>query len=444
MPENTWRISPPISNWNFSSLSAFGTALDIGSIGKNIIACKQDSVMGVQMMSVMTEIDTSWVAFTDYGPVICGSFLGNLSNQDSTLFNNTDELGGKAYFDGRSLKVLWLDGHLSDYDLGLNEKFAHQVDFASGTYGQAKVIKVRDYGYPQSVVWLRNEIVTPPPDSLYFGQLSNYVLYSAKREGVLGLVNTSGSFILFNIADYGKTKEVRTTSLQKQSSVNSSNTYVEPYFSVNEDLAIVEYERDDGEIDSLFVWPDREILTSYYGQPVYGSDSLYLFKTETELLQPVPDFSSIRIKYHLPSLVDKKIYSFVLKNIGGNSVIELSYKDDWKMGRDWLWLPSKKITPFCGKFIGRAEYDSSVYIFLDWGKLTLLSTAKWWNKSYYFNFSVVYPPATLDDYSAIVYSQINYQGDTNVLARVVCGKKDENNRWLYNKISILKDIKPGD
>lgn len=114
----------------------------------------------------------------------------------------------------------------------------------------------------------KNQIITAPSDSIYNFKLSDAYLYSARRQPLLGLIDTNGAFHELPISGYGELRDARMTDL-KSIADEADDELTELEIERSEDLAILEYEREDGRTDSAFVWPDKK-----KDDAVLGSSSL--------------------------------------------------------------------------------------------------------------------------------------------------------------------------
>lgn len=405
------------------------------------------TIMNRQMMPMVSG-DTSWLVWTDKGPKRFGRHVSDLIKHD--------EVAGKMYFDGSSVRVLWPNGDFVSHDLGVGK---HQLDLRDKKIGKASIREVMDFGVSKAVIWYdsNNRIITPPADSVYQFKLTDSWLYSAKREQVLGLVDPAGSFQALPIAGYGQLVDARMTDLATIAE-EDPDSLVEVDIEESEDLAVVEYETD-GKIDSAYVWPKHRKLTPYWGKPIYARDSLYLFQSITgpvEILRPDNDFSRLMTRYQVIKgrLADTNIYDFKPTKIGKSDVVKLGFRRDLPamenpVGFDWLWTGSGKITYDLGAFVGYAKMighkDSSIYVFISSGRLTLLFTERWSVKSFhladlpeYINKSelVVTVWNSFMDSQGEVEKDVSGARET-VYARIVVDKKKADGTWLYDQLKVL-------
>ena len=407
------------------------------------------TIMNRQMMPIVSG-DTSWMVWTDNGPKRFGYHMSDLLVSDS--------LAGKVYWDGRDVRVLWPNGDFISHDLGVGK---HQLDFQDKNIGKASVREILDFGVANSVIWYdsNNRIITPAADSVYGFKLTDSWLYSAKREQVLGLVDTGGRFHNLPIASYGKLVDARMTDLATVAG-EEIDSLIETDIEESEDLSIVQYERVDGRLDSAYVWPKHNKLTPYWGTPLYARDSLYLFRSisgRVEILLPDSNFSGISKRYHVirGAVADSNIHDFRPVQIGKSDVVKLGFRRDQPammdpVGYDWLWTKSGRITVDLGTFLGYAEMkgykDSSVYIFMSSGRITLLSTEDWWTKSFQLSDLPEYIPKS--EFTVTVWNQfVNDKGESveidtvgakeSVYARIVVDKKKADGTNLYDQLNVL-------
>ena len=408
------------------------------------------TIMNRQMMPMSDGASTNWMVWTDDGPKPFGQQMSDLLVQDS--------VAGKMYFDGNTVRVLWPNGDFATRDLGVGK---HQLDFHDKNIGKASVREILDFGVANSVIWYdsNNRIITPVADSVYGFKLTNSWLYSAKNQKVLGLVDTAGKFHDLPIASYGRLTDARMTDLSSVAE-EENDSLIETDIEESEDLSIVQYQRVDGRLDSAYVWPKHNKLTPYWGKPLYARDSLYLFRSITgrvEILLPDNDFSGLSKRYHIikGAVADSNIHDFRPVKIGKSDVVKLGFRRDQPammdpVGFDWLWTKSGRITVDLGTFLGYAEMkgykDSSIYIFMSSGRITLLSTEDWWTKSFQLSDLPEYIPKS--EFTVTVWNKfVNDKGESVeidtvgvkefVYARIVVDKKKADGTNLYDQLNVL-------
>lgn len=420
-------------------LSASGTQLAVDKIGQVIQNFNR------QMLPIVIGRDTNWIVWLDRVPNNFGHFVRDLKVPDSS--SSVDSvLAAKIYFDGRHLRALWPDSNYLSYDMGSGK---HQLDLIKKKIGKASVMTISDFGNQKAVLWFdqKNQIITAPSDSIYNFKLSDAYLYSARRQPLLGLIDTNGAFHELPISGYGELRDARMTDL-KSIADEADDELTELEIERSEDLAILEYEREDGRTDSAFVWPDKKKMTPYWGRPVYAMDSTYLFRTivgTAEVLRPAEDFDRIATRYHVidDPRVDSNIKQFKPIVIGNQSVVKLGFKNKDTVsgaanGADWLWVQSGRITVDLGTFVGYAEMsgypDSSVLVFIDNGMITILSTArdKWWRKSFYVDDM----PLKRSELIVTVWNRF-MAGEERVYARIVLDTKKPDGSNAYDQTKIL-------
>lgn len=452
LPEPLKLDEAMVQNLEGSVMFKKGQELKILSGSGEESALKTDGMVTImnRQMIPMVSGDTSWMVWTDDGPKRFGYHMSDLLVRDS--------LAGKVYWDGRDVRVLWPNGDFATRDLGVGK---HQLDFQDKNIGKASVREILDFGVVNSVIWYdsNNRIITPVADSIYGFKLTNSWLYSAKNQKVLGLVDTAGKFHDLPIASYGRLTDARMTDLSSVAE-EENDSLIETDIEESEDLSIVQYQRVDGRLDSAYVWPKHNKLTPYWGKPLYARDSLYLFRSITgrvEILLPDNDFSGLSKRYHIikGAVADSNIHDFRPVKIGKSDVVKLGFRRDQPammdpVGFDWLWTESGRITVDLGTFLGYAEMkgykDSSIYIFMSSGRITLLSTEDWWTKSFQLSDLPEYIPKS--EFTVTVWNKfVNDKGESVeidtvgvkefVYARIVVDKKKADGTNLYDQLNVL-------
>lgn len=428
-------------------LSADGQEVAADKIGEPY------TIMNSKVLPIKVGRDSTWIVWVDGKPRHFGRLAQKLFVSDSARAGADSILAAQIYFDGQYLRSLWSDGSYSAYNL---DKVKHQVDYNQTSIGKAKVLNVSDFGRTKAVVWYdqKNKLITGPADSIYAFPKSQARLYSARCEGLLGLVDTIGTFHELPISGYGELRDARLTDLFSLAN-ESKDDLTQLDIEESEDLAVVQYETEEGLLDSAYVWPKKAKLTPYWGKPIYARDSLYLFKTTKfdgamEILRPADDFSETKTRYYVNdwTVNDSNIHESESMVIGKQRLVKLGFRrrdsvKTFNKGFDWLWTGSGRITWDLGTFVGYAELkgysDSSIYVFVSYGKLTLVSAdrQRWWVKPFYIDDL---PIGRASELVVTVWNSVgqkNSLGVETVYARIVLENRDPNKPYVYDKTVVL-------
>jgi len=208
----------------------------------------------------------------------------------------------------------------------------------------------------------------------------------------------------------------------------------------DQEMIIITGRDEFGLTVNKWLWPSSNTVTDDLGVPILSrTDSVLAFYKDKQV--SIINKTAKKISTYPYNPETKTIDQAISLKCGDISVLVVSEKDTTDQRQSyWYWPDGHIKTRELGQFVSRLEADSSIYLFLDWGRAYMVNTKNWTINHWSIDqIQSTDSTGSLEKFYGHLFYDRDAQGKYRIQLRVVYDQKNDNGKWIVDKMYTLSD-----